>query len=168
MALLTDRAARQRLTENDISELTRRATASTFLADNLTPRQLEGIDHVVRISAATAFGACDNAHQMLAAAFIEDRLAGYVIATVHSPDSRELDWLMVDPDFHGTGIAADLMRAGMDWLGTDKPMWLNVVRHNRRAIHFYERFGFIIDREAVTSFGMPQYIMCRRKDGAAA
>lgn len=159
--LLQDGAALERLEPHDIAELTRRATASTFLADDLTPRQLEGIGHVVRISSGTAMAACDNAHQMFASAFVADRFAGYVISTVHSPESRELDWLMVDPDFHGTGVAADLMHAGMEWLGTEHPMWLNVVRHNGRAIRFYQRFGFEIDREAVTPYGMPQYIMCR-------
>ena len=79
----------------------------------------------------------------------EDRLAGFVIATVHSEESRELDWLMVDPHFHGRGIADRLMRPAMEWLGIHRPMWLNVVRHNERAIRFYRKHGFEIDLEAV-------------------
>ena len=71
----------------------------------------------MRISAETALRASANESQLLTAAFVDGAFAGYVIATVHDPDDRELDWLMVDPPFHGSGVAEALMRAGVDWLG---------------------------------------------------
>jgi GNAT superfamily N-acetyltransferase len=84
-----------------------------------------------------------------------------VISTCHTPDSRELDWLMVHPNFHGTPVSRVLMEAGMDWLGRDRPMWLNVLQHNARAIRFYERFGFAIDPDARTAHLVPHFIMRR-------
>ena len=73
----------------------------------------------------------------------------------------ELDWLMVHPDFHGTDIAASLMRRGIDWLGEVNPILLNVIRHNERAIRFYRRFGFEVDSSATTAHIVPHFIMRR-------
>src|SRR5262249_49532957 len=108
--------------------------------------------------------AARNAHQHLVACVEDRRLTGFVIATVHSEDNRELDWLMVDPEFHGGGVAAPLMRAGMEWLGEGRPMWLNVVRHNKRAIRFYRKHGFEIDPYANCPHIMPHWIMRRPAD----
>ena len=115
----------------------------------------------MRISAETALGAVSNDHQYFAAAFLDRRFAGYVISTIHSPESRELDWLMVDPAFHGTGVADALMRSGVDWLGRDRPMWLNVLQHNHRAISFYKRHGFEVDPNARTEHLIPHFVMRR-------
>ncbi|MBL8779976.1 MAG: GNAT family N-acetyltransferase, partial [Alphaproteobacteria bacterium] len=105
--------------------------------------------------------AAENAHQHFAAAFVNGVFAGYVIATRHSPENDELDWLMVHPNYHGTNVAEELMHAGIEWLGTDKPMWLNVIRHNTRAIRFYERFGFTVDPTTTTAHIVPHVIMRR-------
>ena len=40
-------------------------------------------------------------------------------------------------------------------------MWLNVVRHNERAIRFYRKHGFEIDPEAECPHVMPHWIMRR-------
>jgi ribosomal protein S18 acetylase RimI-like enzyme len=69
---------------------------------------------------------------------------------------------MVHPDFHGTDVAASLMRHGIDWLGETNPIWLNVIRHNERAIRFYRRFGFEVDPNAKTAHIVPHVIMRRR------
>ena len=159
--LSADVAALERATAHEITELTRRATAATYYADNLKPDEVAFIDRVVRISAECVIEAGANAHQNLVTATLDGRLAGFVIATVHAEDNRELDWLMVDPDFHGNGIASLLMRAGIAWLGDDRPMWLNVVRHNARAIGFYRKHGFEIDPDAECPHVMPHWIMRR-------
>ena len=159
--LFTDEAALERTTAAEIRELTRRATEATYRAEGLTEDEEAFIDRVVRISADCASAAAANDHQHLVAATTGGRLAGFVIATVHSEESRELDWLMVDPKFHGGGIASPLMQAGIAWLGEDRPMWLNVVRHNERAIRFYRKHGFDIDPEAECPHVMPHWIMRR-------
>ena len=68
---------------------------------------------------------------------------------------------MVHPDFHGTDVAASLMHHGIEWLGATNPIWLNVIRHNERAIRFYRRFGFEIDPAAKTAHIVPHVIMRR-------
>ncbi len=165
--LLSDRAALERINADDMTSLTDRATAATFYADALTPEQVEANRKVVRIAAETALGACANEHQLFTAAFVDGRFAGYVISTVHAADDRELDWLMVDPEFHGSDVSGALMRAGMEWLGLDRPMWLNVIQHNERAIRFYQKHGFEVDHDAVIEKIVPHFIM-RRAPGSEA
>ena len=143
---------------------TERATGATFYRDDLTAEEIEANRRVVRISAETALAAVENSNQLFTAAFIDGEFAGYMIATVHGPDSRELDWLMVDPAFHGHGIADKLMKAGVDWLGRDRPMWLNVLQHNERAIGFYRRHDFHVDPDARTEHLIPHFVMRRPAD----
>jgi len=162
--LLNDRVALERINADDISSLTDRATAATFYADALTPEQVEANRNVVRIAAQTALAACANDHQHFMAAFVDGRFAGYVISTIHAADDRELDWLMVDPEFHGSAVSSALMRAGMDWLGLNQPMWLNVIQHNERAIRFYRKRGFEVDCDAVIEKIVPHFIMRRAPD----
>lgn len=163
LELLRNERALERTDATQIAELTFRATGATYHADGLRPDEIAFIDRVVRISADSVGAAARNPNQHLVAAILDSGLAGFVIATVHSEDNRELDWLMVDPLFHGSGIASQLMQEGMAWLGDGRPMWLNVVRHNERAIRFYRKHGFEIDPEAVCSHVMPHCIM-RRTD----
>ena len=161
--LLNDRAALERINADDISSLTDRATEATFYADALTPEQVEANRNVVRIAAQTALAACANDHQYFMAAFVDGRFAGYVISTVHAPDDRELDWLMVHPEFHGTDVSGALMGAGMEWLGLNQPMWLNVIQHNERAIRFYRKHGFEVDCDAAIEKIVPHFIMRRHR-----
>lgn len=158
--------ALSRLGAGAIADLTREAIKVAFYRDNLTLEQLAANQRVIDISTACCTSAATSDHQYFAAAFADDRFAGYVIATVHAPGDHELDWLMVHPDFHGSGVGAALMHVGMAWLGTGKPMWLNVIRHNERAIRFYRRFGFEIDPHATTAHAVPNWVM-RRPAGRA-
>ena len=163
--LLSDGDALDGIGAADITALTDRATAATFYKEDLSPEQVDANRRVVRIAADTALAACASGHQSFTAAFVDGLFAGYVISTVHAPDDRELDWLMVDPGFHGQGVANVLMQAGMDWLGTDRPMWLNVIQHNERAIGFYRKHGFEIDHQAEIYRVVPHFIMRRRPTG---
>ena len=122
---------------------------------------MESNCRIVRIAAETALGACANENQLFTAAFVGEEFAGYMIATIHAPDDRELDWMMVDPAFHGSGVAGALMRSGMKWLGVDRPMWLNVIQHNERAVRFYRKHGFEVDHATKTDHVVPHFIMRR-------
>lgn len=159
--MLKDGEALRRITVAHVTSLTKSATAATFYAEDLSPEQVESNRRIVRIAAETAVGACASEKQLFTAAFVGDAFAGYMIATVHAPEDRELDWLMVDPAFHGSGVADALMRSGMDWLGTDRPMWLNVIQHNGRAVRFYRKHGFEVDELTKTNHVIPHFIMRR-------
>ena len=165
--LLCDEAALGRASAMDIEALTRAATDATFYQEDLRPDQIAHNRHIVEISGPTALAAAREAHQRFVAAFVEGRFGGYVIATVHNPDNRELDWLMVHPDFHGTVVSRLLMKEGMDWLGPDRPMWLNVIQYNERAIRFYRRFGFEIASPGSPERPIPQFIMRREPEASS-
>ena len=145
VVILTDSAAFDRISVEDIVALTKAATDSTFYRDDLTPAQLGRNRDIVAISGETARAAAANDHQNFAAALVDGSLAGFVVSTRHGPGDHELDWLMVRPEHHGGDVAPALMAHGMDWLGSDKPMWLTVIRFNERAIRFYRRYGFEIE-----------------------
>lgn len=160
--ILEGQAAAARIAPGEIENLTEAATNATFYRDDLTPEQRAANRRIVDVSEATARIAAESANQNFAAAFAGDRFAGFVIATRHGEADFELDWLMVHPDFHGTDVAASLMRHGIAWLGETNPIWLNVIRHNERAIRFYRRFGFEIDPDARMDHVVPHVIMRRR------
>lgn len=165
--LLTDAGAMERIRPADVEALTDAATQATFYADGLTAEQIAANRRVVAISGDTALNACAKPNQHFVAAFVAGRFAGFMIATVHAEDDRELDWMMVHPDFHGSPVASALMQAGVQWLGIDQPMWLNVIAHNERAIRFYRKHGFEVDPAARTNHAVPHAIM-RRPAAAAA
>ena len=152
------------LAPREIVSLTERSTRATFYHEGLTPDQVKANERVPAMSAQAFLDAAHAGHQHLSAAFAADRLAGLMIATRHAPGDHELDWLMVDPAWHGRGLAAALMAEGIDWLGADRPMWLTVLRANARAIAFYRRHGFEIDPAAVLDRPVPTWIM--RREGA--
>ena len=149
------------LEPEEADPLTERATASTFYGDNLTLQQIEANRRIPILAREVFFKAAASEHQHLAAAVTKERLAGFMIATRHGQDDLELDWLMVDPAQHGAGLAVALMTEGVEWLGSDRPIWLTVLKHNRRAIHFYGKFGFEIDEEAELDRIVPTWIMRR-------
>lgn len=159
--LETGSAALDRIGLNGIRALTAAATGATFLHDGLLPHERADVDRVIGVSGGCCEQAARNPEQRFAAAFVGEAPAGYVIATRHGPGDHELDWLMVHPDFHGGRVSGALMRHGMEWLGLERPMWLNVLRHNTRAIRFYGRFGFEIDPEATTAHVVPHWVMRR-------
>lgn len=154
-----------RIGADGVRRLTAAATAATFLHEGLQPHERADVQRVIDISGGCCEQASRSPTQHFAAGFAGDVAAGYVIATRHAAGDHELDWLMIHPAFHGTRVSADLMRRGMDWLGVDRPMWLNVLRHNARAIRFYRRFGFEIDPETPTPHLVPHWVM-RRPAGA--
>jgi len=161
-AVRRNREALASLAPGEIVALTEQATRATFYTGGLTTEQVRANERIPAMSAQAFLDAAVSDHQHLAAAFDAGRLAGFMIATRHAPGDHELDWLMVHPRAHGTGLAAALMGEGMDWLGADRPMWLTVIQHNERAIRFYRKFGFEIDPTAILDRPVPTWIMRRQ------
>jgi len=165
--ILSNAEATKNVEQAEVIALTDRATRATFYVSDMTAAQIEANARIPKLSGPTFFEAARCAHQHLAAAFNGRRLTGFVIATRHSADDLELDWLMVDPSEHGSGTAAALMEQGLEWLGSDRPVWLTVIRHNYRAIGFYRKFGFEIDATTRLSRPVPSCVM-RRKPSSKA
>jgi ribosomal protein S18 acetylase RimI-like enzyme len=57
----------------------------------------------------------------------------------------EIQRLYVHQDWHGKGVAQQLMNASIDEMRCHDAdtLWLGVWEHNPRAISFYKKFGFV-------------------------
>jgi ribosomal protein S18 acetylase RimI-like enzyme len=82
-----------------------------------------------------------------------DGVVGYVMLTTDPPpidttwvSPMEIRRIYVDESEHGTGVAAALMRAGLDRAvcGGHDWVWLGTNRENARAIRFYRKYGFAV------------------------
>lgn len=76
-----------------------------------------------------------------------DRIIGYAML-IHdlADDTAELSKIYVAPEYHGSGIAAALMKRALatadDW-GVGR-VWLGVNQANERAQRFYAKSGFTV------------------------
>ena len=63
---------------------------------------------------------------------------------VESRNPVQLWQIYVVPDFHGTGIAAGLFAAALEYARrhSHDVIWLGVSEHNARAVAFYRKHGF--------------------------
>lgn len=71
-----------------------------------------------------------------------DQIVGYVIAEKRD-DAFELRAIYVLPDYHGQGVGKKLMQTAFDWFGNERDISVWAFSHNRRAIAFYEKLGFV-------------------------
>ncbi|GAA0469008.1 MULTISPECIES: GNAT family N-acetyltransferase [Tatumella] len=76
-------------------------------------------------------------------------------ACINSQQAGEILCLYMDKQYHGSGLAHDLMRACLRELeqkGSDIA-WLGVWEHNPRAISFYKKSGFTEAGEHIFQVG---------------
>jgi ribosomal protein S18 acetylase RimI-like enzyme len=66
---------------------------------------------------------------------------GFLYVTRHA-DHAVFDAIYLTKDVQGTGVAHELMEHALDFAG-HLPMKVDVADYNERAIHFYERYGFV-------------------------
>jgi ribosomal protein S18 acetylase RimI-like enzyme len=76
-------------------------------------------------------------------------------------DFNKLTAIYVLPQYHGSGVAAQLMEASLSWLGATKDILVEVVSYNGRAIHFYAKHGFKPTGDSGEHDIMPTVIMSR-------
>ena len=93
---------------------------------------------------------------------VDGRVVGFTMV-----DGDEVEQVFVDPDLHGSGIAAVLLDAAerrVAAAGYDVA-WLAVVVGNARARRFYEKHGWADVADLpypVTALGTPYISPCRR------
>lgn len=115
------------------------AEASNFLLANLRARVRQEIDGGWSLFVADDNG---NVAAMLA---------------LHLPD-KYLDQLFVAPEYQGKGIGRRLLAFTRQQLPDE--IWLRCVRGNEKAWRWYEREGFVYEKEEVasaTGFMMKHY-----------
>ena len=93
---------------------------------------------------------------------VDGRVVGFAMVA-----GDELEQLFVDPDHHGTGVAAALLDAGEQQIAAaGHPVaWLAVVVGNARARRFYEKHGWYDAGDLpyeVTAIGEHFVSPCRR------
>jgi ribosomal protein S18 acetylase RimI-like enzyme len=71
-----------------------------------------------------------------------DTIVGF-IGVRTSGDVNTIEALHIMLDHQGRGIGHRLIQQALAWLGTTKPIALNVVAYNERAIRLYESYGFM-------------------------
>src|ERR1700754_4254257 len=106
------------------------AEASNFLLANLRARVRQEIEGAWSLFVADDGG---NFAAMLA---------------LHLPD-RYLDQLFVAPEYQGKGIGRQLLAFTRQQLPEE--IWLRCVRENEKAWRWYEREGFVCEKEEVAS-----------------
>lgn len=139
-------------TEDDalnLSVLAKQTFIDTFAADNSEENMRQHCD--ATYSEAMQRDEIDDPNRLTLLATHEGHLIGFVqLRWANTPDcvpaksAGELQRLYVDRDWHGKGIAQDLMAAALDVFakrGNDV-VWLGVWEHNPRAIAFYKKLGF--------------------------
>ena len=87
----------------------------------------------------------------------DDQGALAAMLALHLPD-RYLDQLFVAPDYQGSGIGRQLL--AFTRLHLPDEIWLRCVRENDKAWRWYEREGFVFEKEQVepmTGFAMKYY-----------
>jgi len=80
---------------------------------------------------------------------------------LHLPD-RYLDQLFVAPEYQGDGLGRQLLTFTRQHLPDE--IWLRCVRENEKAWRWYEREGFVIEKEQVepTTGRMMKYYRWRK------
>ena len=100
--------------------------------------------------------------------FVDGRLAGFAsIEAGGRPQADKLDKIYLHPRFQGCGLGSRLLAhvaAGAGARGSRR-LWLQVNKHNRRAIEAYLRNGYRIVESVTADIGqgfvMDDYIMER-------
>jgi diamine N-acetyltransferase len=133
-----------------LSQLAEQTFRETFGAMNTA----ENMDRHCQASFGEPIQAAEisNANMLTLLAENEDRLVGF--AQLHWGEAPncvagkapgEVQRLYVAGEWHGKGIAQELMNAGIEAMrrhGSDV-VWLGVWEHNPRAIAFYKKIGFM-------------------------
>lgn len=100
--------------------------------------------------------------QFYRSAWVRDEVIGFIHLLTREDGCKLLAALYVDKDYHGSGVAHELMAQAMDFIGDDDTE-LEVATYNGRAIRFYEKYGFEIDHDGGLFKGkIPCLIMTRR------
>ncbi|MDO8335279.1 MAG: GNAT family N-acetyltransferase [Candidatus Saccharibacteria bacterium] len=90
---------------------------------------------------------------------INNVTVGFVIASTEDDGKKFINSIYIEPNFQGKGLGTMLMKKALDWLGSEKGIYLEVLSYNQNAIDFYKRFGFEkTDTVVPQEEGAPDYI----------
>lgn len=90
-------------------------------------------------------------------------IIGMVAPRIEEGGVQRIGALYVHGDWHGKGVARELMQRALNWLDSSKPIELHVVSYNERAKAFYRKWGFneVPDSESLFDNLIPEVKMIR-------
>jgi ribosomal protein S18 acetylase RimI-like enzyme len=146
-----------------VGDLVSDAVAIAFDHPELSAAQRAENQHIIDIASRCCQAALDDDERAIFSALETDHeLVGFIIVDNRDASLPEIDWLIVSPRHHGTGVAQKLMNAALAWVGNDKTIRLGVIHFNARAIAFYRKFGFVETGEIVGRHQIPRKVMIRK------
>jgi len=75
-------------------------------------------------------------------ATVNGEVVGFIHGSTKPDGSKELEGLYIDPKEHRKGIGTALVQAFDVWAAGSEVI-VSVAAYNQRAIHFYEKHGFV-------------------------
>ncbi|MEM7214242.1 MAG: GNAT family N-acetyltransferase [Pseudomonadota bacterium] len=86
-------------------------------------------------------------HIITLVAVENEKIVGASLSEMDTRNQAWIDRMHLLPEYHGTGLADDLMRATLVKHSGLQSIALKVIKGNDRAIAFYEKHGFAITDE---------------------
>jgi GNAT superfamily N-acetyltransferase len=92
------------------------------------------------------------------------RIIGSTTPFIDEQGVQHVGSLYVDKNWHGTGVASELMQKVVGWLDPQKPIELGVATYNERAKAFYRKWGFeeVSGSERLFDDTIPEVKMIRK------
>lgn len=85
------------------------------------------------------------------AAKVDGKVVGFVSPNFNEDDQQyRIGALYVLPETQGMGVGHALITKAIEYIGSDKDIYLHVVSYNQNAINFYEKHGFVKTGNEVT------------------
>jgi RimJ/RimL family protein N-acetyltransferase len=94
-------------------------------------------------------------------------IVGYLLGNIDDDDKKyHLSVLYTDKKTHGSGLGSELMQRFLDWSDLTQSTYLDVVVYNKRAMRFYEKWGYrkIPHSEYMENDILPSIKMVRKGD----
>lgn len=145
---------------NEVEMFVKNAIFPAFYNDELSEEQLQENDWVIQVSRKSCLTALSDKDRRIFVAY-ENELAGFIIADKTPMDYPEIDWLMVSHKYQGMGIAKELTKMAIEWIGEKESIKLGVIHFNKRAIKFYEKFQFKDSGKIKGKHRIPRKLMIR-------
>jgi len=124
-----------------IREIALRSLESSY---TLSPQTIESAVSQLYDDDALA-GKFDDDQQLLLLAERENQVVGFAEGALVADGEADLQWLHVDPDYRGEGIARDLFeetRSRLEGMGAER-LRGRVLRVNPSGNDFYDHYGFV-------------------------
>lgn len=82
-----------------------------------------------------------NPDQMTWLANLDSKIVGYCMA-LKGEETNQITAIYILEEYHGKGLGKALIEPALNWLGTAKPIEVEVASYNAKAIRFYNKHGF--------------------------